>query len=334
MTEPSAPLPLSVLDTTITTPGMTVAEALGHSLTLARHAEDLGYTRVWYTEHHNQAGVSSAATSIVIGYVAAHTRRIRVGSGGIMLPNHPPLAIAEQFGTLESLHPGRIDLGVGRASGSSPATMRALRRDPTATAKFPGDVAELRSFLSDHSAVTGVEAIPGRGTNVPVFILGSSTDGAKTAAALGLPFVFAGHFSPAAMEEATTVYRHRFEPSPTVLRPYLIVSANLIAAHTEEAARTEYRGMLRSEGRKAAAHIGADHFSDLQMDEVLDAGLGDQLAGMFHNTALGTGPQVAQTLRTLAERSNADELLLVPQAVQPQARLRALQLTAATWNMK
>ena len=204
--------PLSILDLAIVGEHQTVRDSLEATVVLARHAERLGFERIWYAEHHNMASIASSATSVLIAHVAANTDRIRLGAGGVMLPNHAPLTIAEQFGTLAELHPGRIDLGLGRAPGSDQMTQRALRRDPMAADRFPQDVLELQGYLSDTTLVPGIEATPGKGTAVPLYILGSSLFGASLAAALGLPVAFASHFAPAALEQAIDVDRSEFRP--------------------------------------------------------------------------------------------------------------------------
>jgi luciferase family oxidoreductase group 1 len=219
-------VPVSILDLVPVNVGETPREALAKSLDLARHAEAFGYTRLWVAEHHNMTGIASAATSVVIGYLACGTRTIRVGSGGIMLPNHSPLVIAEQFGTLESLYPGRIDLGLGRAPGTDQHTLRALRRDPMRADSFPEDVLELQALLAQpepNQPRRAVRAVPGRGTEVPIWILGSSTFGAELAAALGLPYAFASHFAPDFLFEALQIYRKRFKPSKQLDHPYAMV---------------------------------------------------------------------------------------------------------------
>src|SRR6476661_7969710 len=221
MTEPNS-VRLSVLDLAPIVQGGDAALAFRRSLDLARHAERWGFRRFWLAEHHNLPGVASAATAVVIAHVAAGTSTIRVGAGGIMLPNHAPLVVAEQFGTLATLHPGRIDLGLGRAPGSDQATMRALRRDPMVAEMFPQDVQELQGYLSGNSRIPGGDAIPGKGTNVPLYILGSSLFGATLAAALGLPFAFASHFAPGALEQAVALYRQDFQPSSQLDAPYVI----------------------------------------------------------------------------------------------------------------
>jgi luciferase family oxidoreductase group 1 len=228
---------LSILDLAFVTEGATPADALRNTLDLARHAERWGYRRFWLAEHHNMIGIASAATSVVIGYVAAGTSTIRVGAGGIMLPNHSPLVIAEQFGTLESLYPQRIDLGLGRAPGTDQRTLHALRRDYGSADTFPQDVLELQALLGPSQPGQHVQATPGTGTNVPLWILGSSLYGAQLAAALGLPYAFASHFAPEELYRALELYRANFRPSAQLTRPYAMVGANVIAADTDAEAR-------------------------------------------------------------------------------------------------
>src|SRR4051812_43516204 len=216
----AASLPLSILDLATIGRGGSAGDAFERSVVMAQRAEERGYRRVWYAEHHNMRSIASSATSVLIAHVAAHTETIRLGAGGIMLPNHSPLQIAEQFGTLESLHPGRIDLGLGRAPGSDQATARALRRTREAEEGFPEDVVELQGLLSEKSPLPGIRAIPGYGTHVPLYMLGSSLFGAQLAAMLGLPYAFASHFAPAALEQALNVYRAEFKPSAQLQEPY------------------------------------------------------------------------------------------------------------------
>src|SRR4051794_33957253 len=223
---PLADVPLSVLDLSPIVQGGTAAQAFRNTLDLARHAEAWGYRRYWVAEHHNIPGIASAATSVVIGHVACGTSRIRVGAGGIMLPNHAPLVIAEQFGTLESLYPGRIDLGLGRAPGTDQIAVRAMRRDPNASDEFPRDVQELQALFRPVREGQRIQAVPGAGLRVPLWILGSSLFGAQLAALLGLPYAFASHFAPAAMDDALAVYREKFEPSEQLERPYAMAGVN------------------------------------------------------------------------------------------------------------
>ena len=237
MTERSSPIPFSVLDLSPVLAGETPREALQHSVALARHVEALGYKRFWLAEHHNMQGIASAATAVVIGHVAGATTTIRVGSGGIMLPNHAPLAIAEQFGTLEALYPGRIDLGLGRAPGGDQMTLRALRRGPETADRFPRDVQELQFFLDDAAPGQAIRAVPGAGSHVPLWLLGSSTFSAELAAVLGLPFAFAAHFAPDAMHEALKIYRSGFQPSAALAAPHAMVGVSIVAAATDAEAR-------------------------------------------------------------------------------------------------
>ncbi len=227
----------SVLDLAHVPEGSTPSDALRNTLDLAQHAERWGYNRYWLAEHHNMVGIASAATSVVIAHVAGGTKTMRVGAGGIMLPNHSPLVIAEQFGTLDALFPGRIDLGVGRAPGTDQRTLRALRRDPSAADTFPQDVLELQALLGPAQADQAIQAVPGTDSNVPIWILGSSLFGAQLAAMLGLPYAFASHFAPGALMQALQVYRERFQPSAQLERPYAMVGVNVIAAGTDEEAR-------------------------------------------------------------------------------------------------
>ena len=235
---------LSVLDLVPVTEGATPREALQRSLRLAQHAEALGYRRFWVAEHHNMPSIASAATAVVIGFLAGGTRRIRVGAGGIMLPNHSPLVIAEQFGTLESLYPGRIDLGLGRAPGTDQVTVQALRRDPRTADYFPDDVQELQALFGPVQPGQRVQAVPGAGLEVPLWILGSSLHGAQLAAALGLPYAFASHFAPEALHEALGIYRQRFQPSAVHARPYAMIGVNVIAADTDAQARRLFTSCL------------------------------------------------------------------------------------------
>ena len=223
-------LALSILDLAPVRPGQTVADSLAASVTLAQQAEQWGYRRVWYAEHHNNSTIASSAPAVLIAHVATFTHAIRLGAGGVMLPNHAPLTIAEQFGTLDALHPGRIDLGLGRAPGTDQAAMRALRRYAASADRFPEDILELQGYFSGKPVVPGVEATPGKGAQVPLYILGSSTYGARLAALLGLPYAFASHFAPQALEEAVAIYRREFRPSAQLEEPYVMAGVNVIAA--------------------------------------------------------------------------------------------------------
>src|ERR1700731_1561626 len=269
--------PLSILDLAPVAKGKTTSDSFAASVALARRAEELGYERVWYAEHHNIPTIASSATSVLIAHVGAQTRTIRLGAGGVMLPNHAPLLIAEQFGTLAALYPGRIDLGLGRAPGSDQNTMYALRRDPSSADTFPQDVVELQGYLSGHTRVPGVDAVPGKGSHVPLYILGSSLFGARLAATLGLPYAFASHFAPAALEEALAVYRREFRPSEQLERPYAIAGVNVIAADTDSAAREQLEGIRRARAislyRRGRQGQDTEHLTDEQADQLLAAGV-------------------------------------------------------------
>jgi luciferase family oxidoreductase group 1 len=320
----------SLLDIAAVGNGEKPADALHGAVPLARAAEESGYHRVWYAEHHNMPQIASAATSVVIAHVAANTEHIRLGAGGVMLPNHSPLVIAEQFGTLAALHPDRIDLGLGRAPGSDQNTMRALRRSPSSADTFPQDVVELQGYLTGDTQIKGVHATPGDGSNVPLYILGSSLFGAQLAAALGLPYAFASHFSPSALFSAVQTYRAEYRPSEANPEPYLIVAANMIADENEDEARTQHQAALRWRARRflVPARNGRE-FTDEEIDEVLDTPSGDQIKGMMHYTAVGTPEQAQDFLTQLAEKTGADELMLAPAAPRRADRIRAVELVKA-----
>lgn len=318
--------PLSILDLATVGEHQTVRESLEATVVLARVAEQAGFNRVWYAEHHNMASIASSATSVLIAHVAAHTERIRLGAGGIMLPNHSPLVIAEQFGTLAELHLGRIDLGLGRAPGSDQLTQRALRRDPTAAENFPHDVIELQGYLSGTSRVPGVEATPGRGTGVPLYILGSSLFGASLAAALGLPFAFASHFAPEALLPAVRLYRERFQPSEQLERPYAIAGVNVVVADSAGEASAH---LLYAQRRRIARFLARnDHVSEEQADALLNSTAGRQVLQMMHYTAVGDPPTVRSYLDGFAEHADADELIVTLMSPGLENRLRAAVLLA------
>ena len=319
-------VPLSILDLATIGRGKTVRDALEGSVALARQAEASGYRRVWYAEHHNMRSIASSATSVLIAHIAANTRSIRLGSGGIMLPNHTPLTIAEQFGTLEALHPGRIDLGLGRAPGSDQNTMRALRRDPTAADSFPQDVQELQAFLGSESLIPGVKAIPGEGTDVPLYILGSSLYGATLAAALGLPFGFASHFAPSSLEEAVATYRRTFRPSAQADRPWVIAGVNVVAADTEADAQDQALQARRS--RVAHFLAPGETLTPEQADRILESPQGQQLRAMTKYSAVGTPGEVRDQLDEFARHADADELIVVHQSPTLEGRLRSVELLA------
>jgi luciferase family oxidoreductase group 1 len=319
---------LSVLDLAPIAPGRTARESFEASVALAQAAERSGYRRVWYAEHHNMASIASSATSVVIGHVAEHTSTIRLGAGGIMLPNHSPLVIAEQFGTLETLFPGRIDLGLGRAPGSDQRTMVALRRDPMSADSFPQDVLELQAYLAGKS-VQGVRSVPAGENPVPLYILGSSLFGAQLAAQLGLPYAFASHFAPDSLHQAVEVYRNRFQPSEQLAEPYVIAGANVFAAQDRDEAAEQrtvaYRARTRSmlsQGRQGA------NFTDAEVDAFLASPNGRGLAGMTRYTAVGTPEDVRGYLENFATEAHADELILAHHATNVEDRVRSVELTA------
>ncbi len=317
---------LSILDLAPVARGETVSSSIAASVALAQRAEEHGYGRVWYAEHHNMPTIASSATSVLISHVGAHTSSIRLGAGGVMLPNHSPLTIAEQFGTLEAMYPGRIDLGLGRAPGSDQATMYALRRDPGSSDSFPQDVVELQAFLAGDSRVPGVQAVPGRGTHVPLYILGSSMFGAHLAAGLGLPYAFASHFAPQALEAAVAAYRREFKPSAQLDAPYVIAGVNVIAADTVAKAQDNLQHMRRAMAIGLFAR--GEDLSDMEADVLLRRGAGEHVDSMFTHVAVGTPREVADHLRGFRAHADADELILAHQAPSTEDRLRSVTLTA------
>jgi luciferase family oxidoreductase group 1 len=318
-----------VLDLAPVNEGRTVREGLEGTVALARAAEDLGYVRVWYAEHHNFPSIASSATAVLIAHVAAHTTTIRLGAGGIMLPNHAPLVIAEQFGTLATLHPDRIDLGLGRAPGTDQNTMLALRRDPRAADTFPEDVAELQGYLSGETLVPGVHAYPGRGTEVPLYILGSSLFGAQLAAVMGLPYAFASHFAPAALTDAVALYRERFQPSAQLERPHVIAAVNVLAADSEAEARRQLEVRRRDIARTILSPPGR-RLADDELERALRSPQGRHVERMFTHTAVGTPDGVAAYLEDFRAYAGADELITVHGADTVEGRLRSLELVAGT----
>jgi putative transposase len=326
------PLKLSVLDLAPIAPDETPAQALAHTVSIAQAADASGYARVWYAEHHNMPTIASSATSVLIAHVAAHTERIRVGAGGIMLPNHSPLTIAEQFGTLGALHPGRIDLGLGRAPGGDRAVFAALRRSPSDSDRFPDDVAELRDYLAGASRVPGVQSVPAATSAadaVPLYILGSSLFGAQLAAALGLPYAFASHFAPAALHEAVRVYRDTFRPSDALAEPHVIAGVNVFAADNADDAASQFATSRRFRVR-AIIHRGpnAREYSDNEVDSFLLSPGGAQIAQMARYTAVGTPDEVREYLEAFAAEARADELITVHGALSVDDRERSLRLAA------
>ncbi|MET4782485.1 LLM class flavin-dependent oxidoreductase [Glaciihabitans sp. UYNi722] len=326
-------IPLSILDLAPIAPGQTAKESFAASVALAQIAEKSGYRRVWYAEHHNMPTIASSATSILIGHVAAQTTTIRLGAGGIMLPNHAPITIAEQFGTLESIYPGRIDLGLGRAPGSDQNTMRAMRRDPMSAEQFPQDVLELQAYLRGESLIPGVQAIPGAGTNVPLYILGSSLFGAQLAAALGLPYAFASHFAPDALHEAMSVYRNDFKPSGQLSEPWAIAGVNAVAADDAADASQQFESTRRTRVRGLVARgPAARDYDDDEIDAFLTTPDGRQIANMMRYSAVGTPTEVRGFLEEFAASAQADELIVAHQSPLIADRLRSVELTADAMN--
>jgi luciferase family oxidoreductase group 1 len=322
-------IPFSILDLAPITEGSDASQSFHNSLDLARHGERWGYNRFWLAEHHGMPGIASAATSVLIAHVAGGTSRIRVGAGGIMLPNHSPLVIAEQFGTLESLFPGRIDLGLGRAPGSDHVTARALRRNLASDAdEFPQDVVELMDYFAD-SPRRQVRAVPGAGLEVPVWILGSSLFGAQLAAALGLPYAFASHFAPQMMMQAIEIYRSTFRPSAQLDKPYVMLGFNVFAADSDDEAQYLATSMqqafvnLRS-GRPTRLQPPVPGY--LEQLGVQERGMLDQVLSC---SAIGARDTVAAQLGAFIERTGADELMITSQVFDHAARLRSYELTAA-----
>jgi luciferase family oxidoreductase group 1 len=320
-------IPLSILDLAPINKGQSVGEGIAASVALAQRAEAFGYRRVWYAEHHNMSSIASSATSVLIAHIAANTSTIRLGAGGVMLPNHSPLTIAEQFGTLASIHPGRIDLGLGRAPGSDQMTARAMRRDPGSSDRFPDDVLELQGYLSGKSLVPGVTAVPGQGTEVPLYILGSSLFGAQLAAAFGLPFAFASHFAPASLMEAMAIYRRDFQPGAQLTEPYAFAALNVIAADSTEEAERELHLVKRARVSLLYGRSGRT-FTDEEADLVIESDAGRQIEQMVRYSAVGTASQVRNYLDEFAELTGADELITAHQASTTEFRLRSVELTA------
>jgi luciferase family oxidoreductase group 1 len=322
---------ISILDLAPIRRGETAGDSFAASVVLAQRAEKLGYQRVWYAEHHNIAGIASSATSVVVAHVGAQTKTIRLGAGGVMLPNHAPLTIAEQFGTLAAMYPGRIDLGLGRAPGSDQNTMYALRRDARSADNFPQDVLELEGYLSGHSRVKGVEAIPGQGSRVPLYILGSSLFGAQLAAAYGLPYAFASHFAPDALHVALKRYREEFQPSEQLERPYVMAGINVIAADTTVEAQVQLEGIRRLRAVSLyGRQLGVQQLdmTDEQADQLLATGASAHVDHMLTFTAAGTPPEVRSSLEEFALLTGADELITVHQSTTAESRLRSVTLLA------
>jgi luciferase family oxidoreductase group 1 len=321
--------PLSILDLAPIVEGATVADALRNSLDLAQHGERWGYRRFWLAEHHNASGIASAATSVVIAHVAGGTSTIRVGAGGIMLPNHSPLVIAEQFGTLEALHPGRIDLGLGRAPGTDQLTMLALRRDHPGSDTFPQDVLELQALLDDVQPGQRLRAIPGMGSHVPLWILGSSLYGAQLAAALGLPYAFASHFAPVALLPALAAYREQFKPSAQLDRPHAMVGVNVVVADDDAEARRLFTSAQQSftnivRGRRGRLPPPVEDIERFWTPEEKA-----HVSAMLIRSFVGSPETVRRELEAFVEETQADELIVAAAIHDHTARLRSYELLAS-----
>jgi luciferase family oxidoreductase group 1 len=321
-------IPYSVLDLSPVPEGQTTATALRNTLALARQAESLGYSRFWLAEHHNMPGIASASTAVLIGHVAAGTRTIRVGSGGIMLPNHAPLMVAEAFGTLAELFPGRIDLGIGRAPGTDQPTMRALRRGRGGADSFPQDVMELMAYFGDGDPGTGVRAIPGMGTHVPVWVLGSSLYGAQLAAHFGLPYAFAAHFAPGDLEQAIAVYRSSFRPSDKLEKPTFMLAVNIFAGESDAEGR-----YLKSSMQQAFANLRSGRPGKLprpvgDVDRVIDPSLRGMVDQALACSATGGPDTVRRELTALIASYMPDEVIFTGQIHDHAARVRSFEIAA------
>ncbi|ORE97169.1 LLM class flavin-dependent oxidoreductase [Aurantimonas sp. 22II-16-19i] len=318
----------SVLDLSPVPEGFSAEDALKNSASLARHAEDLGYRRYWMAEHHNMPGIASAATAVALAYIGSQTRTIRIGAGGVMLPNHAPLVIAEQFGTLATLYPNRIDLGLGRAPGTDMMTTRALRRSLEASDSFPQDVLELMLYFEPSSAGQKLRAIPGEGTQVPVYILGSSLYGAQLAAQLGLPYAFASHFAPGALDQAVEIYRETYRPSERHPHPYFILAANVFAAETDAEG-----AFLKSSMEQAFVNLRTGNPGKLSRPMEgyyarLDPAARSMLDQALAISAVGSPETVHAQLSAFVERWRPDEVILTGQIHDHQARLRSFEIAA------
>jgi luciferase family oxidoreductase group 1 len=326
-------VPLSILDLAPITRGSDAGEALRRSRDLAQHAERWGYERFWLAEHHNMPGVASAATAVALGFVAEGTARIRVGAGGVMLPNHAPLVVAEQFGTLEALYPGRIDLGLGRAPGTDPITLRALRRHQSASDAFPDTVVELMRYLEPATEGQAVRAVPGAGSGVPIWLLGSSLYSAQLAAALGLPFAFAAHFAPELLDEALAIYREQFRPSPRHERPRAMACINVYAADTDAEAQRlitslEQAFLALRAGRPTELPPPVDAAERAAFDPAARA----LLDGLLRYAVVGGPERVRRGLAQFVREKGVDELMTTAMIFDHGARLRSFEIAAQEWR--
>lgn len=319
-------IPFSILDLAFVPDGATPADALRNTLDLAQHAERWGYHRFWLAEHHNMVGIASAATAVVIGYVAGGTQTIRVGAGGIMLPNHAPLMVAEQFGTLESLYPGRIDLGVGRAPGTDQLTVRALRRDPASAESFPQDVQELQAYFAPPREGQAVRAVPGAGLRVPIWMLGSSLFGAQMAGALGLPYAFASHFAPTALMQALHAYRTSFKPSDQLSRPYAAAAVNVVAADTDAEARRLFTSLQLQFANLLRGTPGQLQPPIDDIDTYWSPYEKAHASAMLTYSFVGSQKTVRRDLEQFIEETGVDEVIVSSAIHDHAARLRSYEI--------
>lgn len=320
----AAPYPVSILDLATVRHGQPIAESLKESTELAVLADELGFHRLWFAEHHNMATIASSATSVLLAHMGAHTTNIRLGAGGIMLPNHAPLVIAEQFGTLHELYGDRIDLGLGRAPGTDQKTLMALRRTNQSADRFPSDILELQSYLKGESRIPGINAYPGTGTNVPLILLGSSHFGAQLAAQLGLSYSFASHFAPQMLESAAALYRSEFTASKDLAEPYFIAAANVIIADTQQRAEELWERAKRARIRSMLGR--GRQLSDDDVEQLVHSVAGQQVLQMLEMTAVGTPAVVRDWLDDFVSRMNANEVIVTNMAGPLEDRRRALQL--------
>lgn len=328
----SKKVPLSVLDLIPVGEGFTIAQAIANSTKLAQAVETFGFSRYWVAEHHNFSGIASAATSVVLSYIGAHTQTIRIGSGGIMLPNHAPLVIAEQFGTLESLYPNRIDLGLGRAPGTDRQTMLALRRDPNNDGSdFPRMLEELQYYLSNQAGAKGIKAVPGYGLDIPIWLLGSSTFSAQLAAHKGLPFAFAAHFAPGDMEDAIRLYRDNFKPSSSLQEPYIIICINVVCAETTEQAHylatSELQKFLHLQRGDNAKLCKPTH----DMSSLWKEWEEKSIRHKTRESIWGTPAFVKEKLESLIARTGANEVMIHSMIYNPEDKIKSYELISKVW---
>lgn len=319
-------IPFSLLDLVFINKDSNAKTAYENSIRFAKKADELNYKRLWIAEHHNMPAIASAATSVVIGLLASQTKRIRVGAGGIMLPNHSPLVIAEQFGTLETLYPGRIDLGLGRAPGTDQRTIRALRREQMGGHNFPQDVIELQNYFSKEADSNAIKAVPGAGLEIPLWILGSSTFGAQLAAELGLPYAFASHFAPSSRDEALEIYKRYFKPSKQLAKPYAMVGVNVIAAETDEEARVLFTSIQQSFTNMARGTRTSFPPPIADIETYWTPAEKAMASQMLSCSVVGSRETVRAGLEALAEQTKADELMIVCNVFDIEARLKSLEI--------